>query len=453
MSVTLGALVIAISTEFSVLLSERYRAERALGHDPRTALRAHVSLDRRRGARLRRDGDRRLRGARRLRHPDAARLRLRDGDRPDRLAARRAARAARRAAARRAPRVPRSRRATARSASSPSARARAAAGPAAPARRRRRAVAGHRYAWLLGIAAILAVAARHDPLRAPDAPRATGVPAGERCRRSPSCSRPPTSSATTRATPATPTSSAQPPGQPPGLRGARPILNVCELTERGPLVLGLIASRGASCLAPLDRLGRVAAPPSRAAGRARRDRRRPRGRCARSSASAAGAFRSAGTATGSWPALYGVVACPYVTVARWRGRVQGTLVGAAAASGGELERLAVAAARGVAGWRRALRAGTSPRRAHVPSIRPSPPAVPAGARSSSRPSWSRASRFPTRNLLQRDVPHRRWLVSSSAIVMLAASHGHVRMTSPTVTAPTPTLRLSSARARRTSFAR
>ena len=39
MSVTLGALVIAISTEFSVLLSERYRAERAEGHDPRASLR------------------------------------------------------------------------------------------------------------------------------------------------------------------------------------------------------------------------------------------------------------------------------------------------------------------------------------------------------------------------------------------------------------------------------
>ena len=38
MSVTLGALVIAISTEFSVLLSERYRQERAQGHDPRAAL-------------------------------------------------------------------------------------------------------------------------------------------------------------------------------------------------------------------------------------------------------------------------------------------------------------------------------------------------------------------------------------------------------------------------------
>jgi hypothetical protein len=38
MSVTLGALVIAISTEFSVLLSERYREERRRGHAPRTAL-------------------------------------------------------------------------------------------------------------------------------------------------------------------------------------------------------------------------------------------------------------------------------------------------------------------------------------------------------------------------------------------------------------------------------
>ena len=38
LSVTLGALVIAISTEFSVLLSERYRAERMDGHGPRAAL-------------------------------------------------------------------------------------------------------------------------------------------------------------------------------------------------------------------------------------------------------------------------------------------------------------------------------------------------------------------------------------------------------------------------------
>jgi hydrophobe/amphiphile efflux-3 (HAE3) family protein len=40
MSVTLGALVVAISTEFSVLLSERYRAERLAGRAPHAALAA-----------------------------------------------------------------------------------------------------------------------------------------------------------------------------------------------------------------------------------------------------------------------------------------------------------------------------------------------------------------------------------------------------------------------------
>ncbi len=39
MSIVLGALVIAISTEFSVLLSERYRSEREAGHDVHEALR------------------------------------------------------------------------------------------------------------------------------------------------------------------------------------------------------------------------------------------------------------------------------------------------------------------------------------------------------------------------------------------------------------------------------
>ncbi len=38
MSVTLGALVVAIATEFSVLLAERYRQERAAGFDPTAAL-------------------------------------------------------------------------------------------------------------------------------------------------------------------------------------------------------------------------------------------------------------------------------------------------------------------------------------------------------------------------------------------------------------------------------
>ena len=82
MSATLGALVIAISTEFSVLLTARYREERAAG--PRAARRAaaHLRVDRRRGARLGRDGDRRLRGARALRRPDAPDFGLRHRGRP-----------------------------------------------------------------------------------------------------------------------------------------------------------------------------------------------------------------------------------------------------------------------------------------------------------------------------------------------------------------------------------
>jgi predicted RND superfamily exporter protein len=60
MSVTLGALVIAISTEFSVLLSERHRQERLAGHSTVEALRLAY-----------RHRDRGLRRARALRHRDA----------------------------------------------------------------------------------------------------------------------------------------------------------------------------------------------------------------------------------------------------------------------------------------------------------------------------------------------------------------------------------------------
>ena len=58
-----------------------------------------------------------------------------------------------------------------------------------------------------------------------------------------------------------------------------------------------------------------------------------------------------------------------------------------------------------------------------------------------------------RNLRQRVWPQRRWLMSRSATAMLCASQGHSRITSATSTSSTATLRLSSARARRTSLAR
>ena len=78
MSAALGALVIAISTEFSVLLSERFRQERRDGHAAAERARPHVPVDRLGGARLRDHRDRRLRRADRLEHHDAARFRLCD---------------------------------------------------------------------------------------------------------------------------------------------------------------------------------------------------------------------------------------------------------------------------------------------------------------------------------------------------------------------------------------
>ena len=213
-----------------------------------------------------------------------------------------------------------------------------------------RPVTGHRYAWLLGIAAILAVAALTIQSSRPDVPRATGVPAGERL--------PPFAVVLATsgivcddeadpcdANVAASTSGARaggPAGRRPACEVRGPtVLNVCELTERGPLVLSLAASRGASCLDAADRLAALA--------------RRHRGlRVAlvaiggdlgelRTTVRRRGwSFPVGWDRDGILAGLYGVAACPYLTVASWHGRVQGTVVGAAA-SGGELDRLAAAA--------------------------------------------------------------------------------------------------------------
>ena len=81
MSAALGALTIAIATEFAVILSGRFEQER-LGR-PRRRRRAPPRLraDRRRRARLRPHRDRRLRRPDRLRHPHAAGLRRGHRDR------------------------------------------------------------------------------------------------------------------------------------------------------------------------------------------------------------------------------------------------------------------------------------------------------------------------------------------------------------------------------------
>ena len=66
-----------------------------------------------------------------------------------------------------------------------------------------------------------------------------------------------------------------------GEAGSRPacevrgptVLNLCELTERGPLVLGLMATRDADCVASFDALAALPAPPPGPAGRRRLDPR------------------------------------------------------------------------------------------------------------------------------------------------------------------------------------
>jgi len=128
------------------------------------------------------------------------------------------------------------------------------------------------------------------------------------------------------------------------------ILNICELTERGPVVLAFIATRGGDCADAVDPLHALA-------------RRHPgvqvalvgiRGEIDDLRATAAAhrwSFRVGWDRDGILANLYGAAVCPHITFARWRGRVQSTSVGELGA--GELERrvqAALAASRRD-GWR------------------------------------------------------------------------------------------------------
>lgn len=213
-----------------------------------------------------------------------------------------------------------------------------------------------RWAWAVGVAGILVAGYLAIGAAQPASPGASGVPAGTRL----------PSFAVVLATSDVACDGDDDPcdanvarasGQ--GEAGSRPacdvrgptVLNACELAERGPLVLGLMATRQTPCLESFDRLERL--------------RRRHRGlqvavvsiggelddlraivRARRWS------FPVGWDRDGVLASLYGVVTCPYVAIARWRGRVQATL--AAEVGDDELERrveAAVAASRR-AGWRR-----------------------------------------------------------------------------------------------------
>lgn len=143
-----------------------------------------------------------------------------------------------------------------------------------------------------------------------------------------------------------------------GSAGSRPacdvrgpqILNLCELTERGPVVLAFLATRGGDCAAELDRLDRVATrhPGVQVAAigiRGELDGLRDVVRAHR------WRFPVGWDRDGILANLYGVAVCPHITFARWGGRAQSTSLGAVSASelGRRIE-AAVAASRR-AGWR------------------------------------------------------------------------------------------------------
>jgi hypothetical protein len=212
---------------------------------------------------------------------------------------------------------------------------------------------GGRYGWLLGIVAVVAIGfvvvtgartsgpgARGLGPGAQLPPFAAPIVGGARCERPED---PCDANVATRA------------GQ--GSAGSRPacevrgpaILNLCELTERGPVVLAFLVTRGGDCADELDRLDRVAArhPGVQVAAIGIRGDLATLRTIAESHR---WRFAVGWDRDGILANLYGVAVCPHITYARWRGQVQATTLGAVGER--ELERhieAAVTASRR-AGW-------------------------------------------------------------------------------------------------------
>jgi hypothetical protein len=130
----------------------------------------------------------------------------------------------------------------------------------------------------------------------------------------------------------------------------RGILNVCELWERGPVVLAFLATRGARCSDELDRLERLRSrhPGFQfAAVSIRGDRaelralvRRHRWR-----------FPVAYDRDGVLANLYAVAVCPQITYALPGGLVSATTVGELGSAGLERRLAALGRAARAGGWR------------------------------------------------------------------------------------------------------
>jgi len=130
----------------------------------------------------------------------------------------------------------------------------------------------------------------------------------------------------------------------------RDVLNVCQLAERGPVVLAFLATRGGDCVAPLDalegvrrRFGGVQVAAVAIRGDRAGLRRIVRARGWR--------FPVGYDRDGVLANRYAVAVCPQITYARWGGRVAGTTFGAVGRA--ELDRRVAALVRAsrAAGWR------------------------------------------------------------------------------------------------------
>jgi peroxiredoxin len=130
----------------------------------------------------------------------------------------------------------------------------------------------------------------------------------------------------------------------------RGIVNVCQLWERGPVVLAFLATRGARCTAELDALDRARAghPGMQfAAVSIRGDRAELRALVRRRG----WRFPVAYDRDGILANLYGVAVCPQLTFALPGGRVTATSVGELDRVALERRLAALERAARAAGWR------------------------------------------------------------------------------------------------------
>lgn len=215
----------------------------------------------------------------------------------------------------------------------------------------------HRHAWILGIVAVLVAGALAIGATRPAGPGAAGLETGVQA--------PPFAAvlATSDARcdsdddPCDANVAASGAGD-QGEAGSRPacevrgpaVLNLCELTERGPLVLGLMATRDAGCVASFDGL---AALPRRHRGLqvALVSIRGGLGDLREVVSARRWSFPVGWDRDGVLASLYGVATCPYVVALRWRGRVGATLLRSFSPADLEREADRVVAASRSAGWR------------------------------------------------------------------------------------------------------